>query len=94
MKARLDKLERKRAQLMERAALQRVQLAVQFRQWEHPLTIADKGLAMLRLVRAHPLLFAIGGGLAARFIGKRWGGARRLNPRWLGALRLLRSWLL
>lgn len=95
MNARLNELARKREQLVVRSASQRAQLCAAFRPWEKPLAFADKGMALARTLRAHPLLLAAGGAVAVYLIGRRLGGMRKWAGRLLGfwqTTRSVRSW--
>ena len=81
MNTRLAELAGKRAQLVARAASQREQISGLVRQCQGPLTVAEKGFAMVRFVRGHPLLFASVGVGAAFLIARRAGGLRKWGGR-------------
>ncbi|MCX7892192.1 MAG: YqjK-like family protein [Burkholderiales bacterium] len=51
---RLAELERRRERLVLKAAAQRSALARDFRPLEPPLALADRGIAAVRYLRAHP----------------------------------------
>lgn len=64
MKHHAQQLAARRALLIERAAGQRFELAEWSRQLERPAGFFDKGYALARGVRSHPVL-ALGAGLVA-----------------------------
>lgn len=95
MSDRLVELARKREGLVARSASQRQQLCGLVQRLERPLTFADKGVAVVRFLRAHPLVVVGGGTIAAYLIGSRVGGLRKLaGLTWGGwkVFRHARSW--
>lgn len=62
MNGKANRLAERRERLIAEAAAQRVALARGIEPWRAPLALADQGLAALRAVRRHPVLFA--GGIA------------------------------
>jgi hypothetical protein len=95
MNVRLIELARKREGLVARSAAQREQLSGLVRQLERPLAIADKGMTAARFVRAHPMVFAGGGAVAAFLIGRRLGGLHKIAGMLWGGWKILshtRSW--
>lgn len=51
-------LAQRREQLIAQSAQQREQLAHIAQQWRAPLSLADKGLALIGLIKQHPILAA------------------------------------
>jgi len=72
MNARLTEITRRRAALVARAAAQRSELFQWMQPWLSPLSIVDRGLALARRVRAHPLTLALGVLLLFRLGSGRW----------------------
>ena len=60
MNAQLTAITRRRAALIARAAAQRAEIARVVQPWLTPLTFMDRGAALLRRVRMHPLGIALG----------------------------------
>lgn len=79
MSARLTAIQCRRAELTARAAAQRDELGYLLQPWQKPLAFVDRGVALLRNVRAHPFAIAIGVALLA------WTGHGRLSV-WTGRL--------
>lgn len=71
----------RRGELLERIAAQRGQLAETGARWQAPLALADQGLAVLRFLRARPVLVA---GVAALLIIRRRGMMGLARSGWLG----------
>lgn len=84
---RLQQLAVHRAALIERAAQQRSGLAVVFRQLERPAGVFDKGVAVARSVRSHPVI-ALTVGLAAMIYLRKHAGIGRLAGTAFAALRM------
>jgi hypothetical protein len=61
---------RRREQLLARSSSQREELARLGARWEAPLELADRGLAVVRYLRARPLLVA---GAASLLVWRRRG---------------------
>jgi hypothetical protein len=76
MNERMHELGRRRAELLARIEVQRGQLAGIGSKWEGPLVLADRGLSIVRFLRAHPLLFA---GVAALVVLRRRNAAGLFN---------------
>ncbi len=82
----LIELARHKERLIARAGQQRAEIIDAFRRWEKPAAAIDRGIAVARFLRAHPLLLAAGLALAAAL------GPRNLI-RWLGrGLVAWRTW--
>jgi hypothetical protein len=79
MSARLSAIRQRRAALLARAEAQRAEIARIVRPWRAPLSIADRVVAFVRRLRAHPL--AIGAGLILLL----WLGRSRKSL-WAGRL--------
>jgi hypothetical protein len=62
--SRLQKIAERRIALVERVAQQRSEIGRVYRQLERPASIFDKGVALARGVRSHPVV-ALTVGLAA-----------------------------
>lgn len=73
MNPRLTAISRRRAALVARAAAQRAEVGRLVDCWRTPLTLADRGIALVRGMRAHPLALAVGMALLARVPGGRLG---------------------
>jgi YqjK-like protein len=56
---------RRRDQLVTRAENQRAALSWQMHDWQRPLEIVDRALAIVRYAKSHPLLVALPFGLFA-----------------------------
>ena len=86
--SRLDKVQRRREGLIDRAAAQReVIAAAATATLRTPCAVADKGLAAMAFLKARPLLLA--GGVAA-LVAMRPGRALRLGRRGFAVWRGLR----
>ncbi len=73
MSPRLTAISRRRAALVARAAAQRGEVGRLVERWHTPLTLADRGVALVRSIRAHPLALAVGMALLVRVPGGRLG---------------------
>jgi len=83
MNAQLTAITRRRAALVAKAAAQRNELGRWLQPWQKPLAFVDRGVALARRVRAHPLALAIGVPLLFRLGFGRWSvWARRLWTGW------------
>lgn len=60
MKAQLARITERRAALIARAAAQRGEVARLVQPWLTPLSFMDRGAALVRRVRMHPLAIAVG----------------------------------
>ena len=74
---RMIELARRKERLIGRAEGQRGEIAAAIQRWEKPIGVVDRGIAVARFLRAHPLLLA-GAAVAAAVLG------RRNLVRWLG----------
>jgi len=84
MNPRLTAIIRRRATLVARTAAQREEVGRLVDNWRTPLTFADKGIALLRSMRAHPLALAVGLALLVRIPGGRLGlWVERMWAGWL-----------
>ncbi|TAM44192.1 MAG: hypothetical protein EPN55_11475 [Gammaproteobacteria bacterium] len=81
----LATVARRRAALVEQAAAQRGALGRLVEPWRKPLALADRGIEIVRRLRAHP--FAVATGVALLV----WLGRGRLSG-WTG--RILAVWQL
>lgn len=54
--SRLNDIQRRREQLVARAAAQRDDMAEMFAQLHTPLQLADKGISFLRFIASHPII--------------------------------------
>ena len=73
MNARLTTIAQRRAVLVAKAAAQRDEIGRCIQPWRTPLSFVDRGAALVRDVRAHPLTLAIGMLMLFRRIPGRWG---------------------
>ncbi|MBZ0091474.1 MAG: YqjK family protein [Burkholderiales bacterium] len=69
MNERLIKIRKRRAGLVVKAGLQREAVADALAQWKRPVALIDGGVAVLRNLRAHPVL--VGGVVAAAVVAGR-----------------------
>ena len=76
MNSKLTQLAERRRQLVAQAAAQRATLAYTFEPWRARLSLVDRGVAVLRYVRRHPILMV---GASLLFAALR----RRRIGRWL-----------
>lgn len=84
MNARLTVIAQRRAALVAQAAAQRREVSACVQAWHKPLAYADRGMALARYVRAHPLalvtgvllLFRLGRGRVSTWAGRVWTGWR------------------
>jgi len=83
MNARLTAIARRRAALVAQAAAQRGEVGQCVQPWLTPLAYVDRGIALVRRVRSHPLTLAIGVLMLLRPGSGRWSV-------WAG--RLLTGW--
>jgi YqjK-like protein len=61
-----ESLRVRRAQLVQRAEFERVEVARELTRWERPLRITDRSLSFVRTLRRAPVLgVALGAGMAA-----------------------------
>lgn len=60
MNAQLARITERRATLIARAAVQRGEVARLVQPWLTPLSFMDRGAALVRRVRMHPLAIAVG----------------------------------
>ena len=72
MNNKRNQLAQRRAELINKAAIQREELAQIFQPLRAPLTFADKGLHALRYIAKHPLIVAGTMALAVAVRPKRW----------------------
>jgi hypothetical protein len=75
--SRLDALHRRRAQLVLRTAAQRDAVTRDFVVLEGPFALADRGVAAVRYLRAHPLFVLAGVALVVALRPRRalvWAG--------------------
>ncbi len=79
MNERVLELRQRRGELLARIEVQRGQLAEIAASWEGPLALADRGVAILRFLRGHPLLVA---GAAALVVLRRRGVAGVFSRAW------------
>lgn len=75
--ARLVELARRKERLIARTAAQRTIIADAYQRWQKPAGLVDRGLAVVRFLKSHPLLFAIAVAAAA-------AAGRRKLVRWAG----------
>lgn len=75
--ARLVELARRKERLIARTAAQRTVIADAYQRCQKPAGIVDRGVAVARFLKSHPLLFAIGIAATAA-VGRRklvgWAG--------------------
>ena len=67
---RLIELARDKERLIARTAVQRVAIADAYQRWQGPARVLDRGIAVARFLKAHPLLLAVGTVVAA-LVGRR-----------------------
>lgn len=72
MNTRLTEITRRRATLVAQAAAQRDELGRLLQPWQAPLAFVDRGIALARRVRTHPLALAVGALLLLRLGLGRW----------------------
>lgn len=87
MNERMNSLRQRRGELLVKIDLQRGQLAELGARWEGSLALADHGLEVLRILRAHPLLVA---GITAVVVSRRRGVMALIR----GALRIWKGYRL
>ena len=76
----LIELARRKERLIARAAAQRRVIADAYHRWQKPAAMVDRGVAVVRFLKAHPLLLAVGAVVAAaagrrnllRLAGRGW----------------------
>lgn len=61
----LTELARRKEHLIARAGLQRMTIAVSCLQLQKPLRMVDRGIVVVRYLKAHPLVLAVGVAAAA-----------------------------
>ena len=93
MNTRIAAIRHRRALLIARAGLQRLQLAQAFQPWQRPLAMVDTVAEVVRAVRRHPVFSAVGSSLfmsstrhrwllwAVRLFGL-WGVAQVVRTQW------------
>jgi len=73
----LAELARRKERLIARTAAQRSVIADVYHRWQMPVSLLDRGVAVARFLRSHPLLLAVGVAVAAA-VGRRnllyWAG--------------------
>ena len=73
----LIELARRKERLIARVAGQRTVIADAYHRWQKPASMLDRGVAVARFLKSHPLLLAIGVAVAA-VVGRRnllqWAG--------------------
>ncbi len=82
MNQQLTKLTARRAALIEKAAAQRRHVGLSVQPWRAPISYVDRGVDLLRRIRAHPLalatgvllLFRLGRGRLSVWAGRAWTG--------------------
>jgi hypothetical protein len=80
-------IEQRRELLLARIALQRVRVELELRNLEQPIKIVDRGIAVVRYLKAHPLLVAAGVAVLtvvgrrriAAWVGRGWVAWRGLR---------------
>lgn len=72
MTAQLTAITRRRAALVAQAAAQRDALGRWVQPWQTPLAFVDRGIALVRRARSHPLVLAVGLLLLFRLGSGRW----------------------
>jgi hypothetical protein len=83
MNAQLTAIARRRAELVAKAAAQRSEFEHWLQPWQTPLAFVDRGMALARRIRAHPLALAMGVLLLFRLGSGRWSvWAGRLWTGW------------
>lgn len=83
MNAQLTAIARRRAALVAKAAAQRGELGRWLWPWQAPLAFVDRGMELVRRIRAHPLALALGVLLLFRLGSGRWSvWAGRLWTGW------------
>jgi YqjK-like protein len=79
MNRNLSAVLQRRRELLTEIAAQRLQVAALGAQWQVPLALADRGLAVIRLLRSHPALLACA---AVLFVVRRRGVSGLLSAGW------------
>jgi hypothetical protein len=82
MNRNLKKLAERRQLLIAQIASQRMSLTHNAHSWLKPLSIADKGLVVLRYIKNHPLLIA-GDGVALLTMARPSGIGKWFRRGWL-----------
>lgn len=80
MNSQMLAVMQRRGELLARIAAQREQLAEAGTRWQTPLALADQGLAIVRFLRARPVLVA---GVVALFVIRRRGVMGLARGGWL-----------
>ncbi len=70
----LEIIARRRATLVAKAAAQRDELGRLVGPWQKPLALVDRGIGIVRRLRAHPLAVAAGVALLVGIGRGRWAG--------------------
>ena len=60
MNKKLSQLAERRQLLLKLTALQRTDLAQQFKPWRKPLALADHGINLVRSIKRYPALLLVG----------------------------------
>lgn len=75
--ARLTEIARRKERIVASIGREREMISAEFRAWQKPLEVLDRGIAATRFLRAHPVLVAAAIALAA-ILGRhsllRWAG--------------------
>jgi hypothetical protein len=89
----LMEFEQRKQRLLARTARQRVTVAAEVRALDMPLAVVDRGLAVVRFCKSHPLFF-VAGAVGVLVVGRRnlatWAGRGWVAWR---AWRSLSSWV-
>jgi hypothetical protein len=80
MNERMHELRQRRAELLARIEAQRGQVAEIGSSWKGPLALADRGVSIVRFLRAHPLVLA---GVAVLVVLPRRNAVGLFNRAWL-----------
>ena len=79
MNKQLFSVMQRRGELLAKIAVQREQIAEAGTHWQVPLSIADRGLTVLRFLRSKPMLVA---GAVAVFVIRRRGMTGLISTGW------------
>ena len=83
MNAKLTDITRRRAELIAQAAAQRQEVGRLLQPWLTPISLVERGAALVRRIRQHPLAIAMGLLMLFRFGRGRWSlWAGRLWTGW------------
>ncbi|HQS58649.1 MAG: hypothetical protein B7Y56_11285 [Gallionellales bacterium 35-53-114] len=72
MNDRIYRIVQRRAELVDKIAAQRDDIAIAFKPIRSTFTLADKGLSGLRYLARHPVLLASSVAIAVAVLPKRW----------------------